>query len=642
MHDLLPFVIAGLVSGAVYGLTAAGLVLTYKTSGIFNFAHGALAALGAYLFYQLRDQWGAPWPLAAVIVVLVAGPFIGLALERLAHWLSGATVAAKVVATVGLLTAVQGLLTARYGAAVRNMETFLPTSTFTLGGINVGYDQLSIFIFALLSCIALGQYLTRSRVGTAMRGVVDDSSLLDLAGTSPDAIRRRAWAVGSSFALLSGVLLAPTIGLDPVLLTLLAVQAFGAAAVGRFSSLSLTFVGGLILGVGAAVSSRYAADVPLLSGIPASLPFIVLFVVLLLTRSGRLVELGTVSRRHQGETRTQSPARRRIGVIGVAVLVAAGPSLVGPKLPVLTTSLIYVLMFASLRLLMRTSGQVSLCHVTFAAVGATSFAHFTTGLGLPWLVALVLAGVATVPVGAFVAIPAIRLSGLYLALATLGFGILVDRFIYPMGAMFGRDAVAIAPRPHIGIFDSTTDRGFYFVCVAIVVIGLAIIYGVHRSRLGRLLRGMSDSPLALTTLGTGVTVTRVVVFCLSAFLAGVSGALLLAYSGTASGTSFGALQSLTLVVVLTIAGRGELSGPLVASVALYLLPAYIVSEAFTDYQPVAFGIGAMAVCVLSNDANGITARIRTAATRSQWRQSATRISMRRGGGRLEPSGEAVA
>jgi ABC-type branched-subunit amino acid transport system permease subunit len=241
-----------------------------------------------------------------------------------------------------------------------------------------------------------------------------------------------------------------------------------------------------------------------------------------------------------------------------------------------------------------------------------------------------------------VAIPAIRLSGLYLALATLGFGILVDRFVYPMGLMFGGDAVALAPRPDFGLFDSTTDRGFYVVCAVVVAIGLAMVYGVHRSRLGRLLRGMSDSPLALTTLGTGVTVVRVVVFCLSAFLAGICGALLLSYSGTASGTSFGALQSLSLVVVLTIAGRGELSGPVVASVALYLLPAYITSRSFTDYQPVAFGVGAVAVCVLANEANGITARLRAAASRSTWRRSTTRLTVRGGPPRVEPTGEVAA
>src|SRR5947208_7678726 len=127
VSDFYPFIIAGLVSGAVYGLAATGLVLTYKTSGIFNFAHGAIAASAAYLFYQVRQQWGLPWPVALVLAVLVAGPIFGLALERLANALSGTTTAAKVVATVGLLIGVQGLLSAVYGAETRASRSFLPT-----------------------------------------------------------------------------------------------------------------------------------------------------------------------------------------------------------------------------------------------------------------------------------------------------------------------------------------------------------------------------------------------------------------------------------------------------------------------------------------------------------------------------------
>src|SRR5437879_5233192 len=277
VSDFYPFIIAGLVSGAVYGLAATGLVLTYKTSGIFNFAHGAVAASAAYLFYQVRQQWGLPWPVAIVVAVLVAGPIFGIVLERLAHALSGTTTAAKVVATVGLLIGVQGLLSAVYGAETRASRSFLPTKVLSLGTVNVGVDQILVFLIAVGGTVALTVFLRSSRVGTAMRGVVDDPDLLDLAGTSPTQVRRLAWTIGSVFAALSGVLIAPAIGLDPLLLTLLVVQAFGAAAIGRFASLPLTFVGGLVIGLGAAMSSKYVNQVHALSGLPPSIPFIVLF-----------------------------------------------------------------------------------------------------------------------------------------------------------------------------------------------------------------------------------------------------------------------------------------------------------------------------------------------------------------------------
>jgi len=628
MSDFYPFIIAGLVSGAVYGLAATGLVLTYKTSGIFNFAHGAMAAAGAYLFYQVRQQWGLPWPVAFVVAVLVAGPIFGLVLERLAHALSGTTTAAKIVATVGLLIGVQGLLAAIYGGETRASRAFLPTKVLSLGSINVGVDQILVFVIAVSITLALTIFLRSSRVGTAMRGVVDDPDLLDLAGTSPTQVRRLAWTIGTLFAALSGVLLAPAVGLDPLLLTLLVVQAFGAAAIGRFASLPLSFVGGLVIGLGQAICSKYVNNVHALAGLPPSLPFIVFFGVLLLTRRGRLVELGALTRKRREATGAD---RRRIqiaGAVALLALVASVPAFASSRLPVFTAALIYVLVFASLRLLVGTSGQVSLCHVAFAAVGATSFAHFAGGAGLPWAVALLAAGLVAVPVGAFVAIPAIRLSGLYLALATLGFGILMERLVYPMGVMFGVTGLAKAPRPHLGFVNVSSDKGFYLLCLAIVVLGMLLIRVVTQSWIGRVLRAMSDSPLALTTLGSNVNATRVFVFCLSAFLAGIGGALYASFSGTTSGISFTALLSLTLIVVLAINGNGELRAPVGAAFALYVIPSYIRNETFNEYLPVLFGVTAVAVSVLSNQRYDPAARLHNLATASRRRARATRVTLR--------------
>src|SRR4051794_41745476 len=109
MSSLLPFLVVGLVSGSVYALAALGLVLTYKTSGIFNFAHGTVAATVAYGFYELRDRHGLPWPVALAVCLLVLGPALGLGLERLTRPRVHAAVATKIVATLGLVVAVQQL-----------------------------------------------------------------------------------------------------------------------------------------------------------------------------------------------------------------------------------------------------------------------------------------------------------------------------------------------------------------------------------------------------------------------------------------------------------------------------------------------------------------------------------------------------
>jgi branched-subunit amino acid ABC-type transport system permease component len=628
VKNFFPFIIAGLVTGSVYGLAATGLVLTYRTSGIFNFAHGAIAALGAYMFFQLRQEWGLPWPIAGVLVLVIAGFVIGYAFERLARGLDGTSTASKVVATVGVLIAVQGLLSAMYGAAARDSRTFLPTRVFSIGEINVGLDQVIVLLIAVGATVALTQYLRLTPMGTAMRAVVDDSDLLDLAGTSPVRVRRTSWAIGSAFAALGGVLLAPTIGLDPILLTLLVIQAFGAAAIGRFSSLPLTFAGGLLVGLLASLSTKYISQYQVLSGFPPAAPFIVLFAVLVFARRGSLIELGTTAVRKVTD-RPQSSARARVvgAVVLVAVLVAV-PSFAGPRLPVYSTALVYVLVFASLRLLVVTSGQVSLCHATFVAVGATTFAHLAGGAGVPWLVALVIAGLVAVPVGAVVAVPAIRLSGLYLALATFGFGILVERLVFPMAIMFGRSGQAHAPRPSFGILDTTTPKGYYYVALAVVVLGVAGIHLVSHSRLGRLLRGMADSPVALETLGATVNITRVIVFCLSAFFAGIAGALFASFNGTFGGISFPSFLSLLLIVVLAIAGRDELLAPVVAAAALHVVPSYVNNATFNDYLPVLFGVSAVAVAVMSNPRLDINARVRSLATHSRSRRGTSRLTIR--------------
>jgi branched-subunit amino acid ABC-type transport system permease component len=617
MNDFLPFIVIGATSGSVFAIAALGLVLTYKTSGIFNFAHGAVAAGGAYSFYELWQVRGVPWPVAGFAVVFVAAPLFGLLMERLSRRLEQVSTAPKIVATVGLLVAIQGIAVSIYGSAALNFPRFLPTTTYEIASVNVGADQLITMALALVAAAGLSMFFRLSRLGTAMRSVVDDPDLLSLTGTSPVRVRAAAWMIGSSFAALSGVLIAPTLGLDAVLLTLLVVQAFGAAAVGSFASLPLTYVGGLVIGVGAGLSTKYVTDFPALAGFPTSFPFLVLFVALLFLPKDRLVEARSDARRAVRDRRALS-SRTRVGAVTVGLLVlVAVPHLVGARLPVYTSSIVYALLFASLALLVRTSGQVSLCHAAFAAVGATSFSHLAVGVGLPWPLALLIAGLVTVPVGAVVAIPAIRLSGLFLALATFGFAVLVERLLYGTGIMFGAQGTRLAPRPSF----AAGDTGYYYVVLAIALAGILLCGLVARTRLGRLLRAMADSSTALTTAGADVNVSKVLVFCISAFLAGVSGALYASLFGSISTVTFNSFLSLTLLVVLFIAGSRQYLSPFIASVLLFVLPSYSATESLREYQPVIFGLGAVLVAV--NGAGGVDwgARFSDAAERARGRSA---------------------
>jgi branched-subunit amino acid ABC-type transport system permease component len=598
VSDLLPVLVFGLATGSIYGMAATGLVLTYKASGIFNFAHGTLAAGAAYLFWELRDRRGVPWPAAAAVCIVVAGPLAGIALEAVSRRISRAVPAARIVATVGLLLVVQGIITAVYGPGTRFFHGYLPSGTLSVAGARVGVDQVIIVAVAIASCTGLSLFFARSRLGAAVRAVVEDPALVSLTGTNPVVVRRLAWMLGASFAALSGILLAPSFGLDPVLLTLLVVQAFGAAAVGRLWSLPWTFAGGVLLGVLEVLATRYLGQVRALAGLPSSLPFLVLVAVLLVTAPARLAVTDSGARRPAGPVGprlTGVAPRWLIGLAGGAAL-AGVPFVVGARLPLYTNGLVLFITFLSLAVLVNLSGQVSLCQAAFAAVGATTFSHVAEGAGLPWPVAVLAAGLVAIPLGAAVAVPAVRLSGLYLALATFGFGILVERMLFHTGFMFGAFGTRLTPRP--ASFGLGSDQGFYFVVLICAGLSCAAVVALRRSRAGRLLRCLADAPTALETLGTNVQVSRVLIFCISAFLAGVAGALAASLHGSVTTVAYGPLTSLLWVAALAVGGGGLVGTAFVAAFALAVLPSY-TGGILGDHQLLVFGAAALLAAIAS-------------------------------------------
>jgi ABC-type branched-subunit amino acid transport system permease subunit len=420
-----------------------------------------------------------------------------------------------------------------------------------------------------------------------MRAVVDNPMLVSLTGEEPRRIRVLSWSIGATFAALSGMLLAPTLGLDAFLLSLLVVQAFGACAIGLFRSLPLTYAGGLVVGVAASVATRYITKPPW-TGLPPTMPFLILMGMLVVVSPSRLPGARSGLRVLVLEaTEVWRRTALVVGVVGGAALLLV-PFVVDAKRPVWTSALSSVVLFGSLALLVWTSGQISLCHMAFAALGATSMSHFTHGAHLPWLVALVLAGLATVPAGIIVALPAIRLSGIYLALATLGFGVLMQNVIFALPWMFSKDLTVTVPRPVLGGLDGTDDKVLYFIVLAVAVACCASIVLIARSRLGRLLRAMAEAPTMLSTHGLSVIVTRMLVFCISAFFAGISGALAITQTGSASGVGYGPVQSMLLIAVLAIAGTRLLRSSILAAALFSLLPAYVTALG-QDQETLGFG-----------------------------------------------------
>src|SRR2546423_5687074 len=188
MRNYLPYIVVGLGAGSVYAIAAMGLVVTYKTSGVFNFAHGAVGMAATYAFYVLRVDVGVPTGLAALAAVLGVGPLLGLFIHRvLLRRLYGAQASSYVVVSLGLLVALQGFFVAVYGPGTRQMPPILPQSLVRLPGVNVGWDQALLVIIAAASGAVLALFF-RTRFGILTRAVVDDPSLAELAAVNSKVI----------------------------------------------------------------------------------------------------------------------------------------------------------------------------------------------------------------------------------------------------------------------------------------------------------------------------------------------------------------------------------------------------------------------------------------------------------------------
>ena len=622
MQDFLPFIVIGLATGAVYGLAGVGLVLAYKTSGIFNLAYGALAALTVFVFYWLHNEHGWPWGLAAVLCVFVLGPVEGLLMELLGRALEPVGATLKVVATVGLLLVVLGVGELWYGNNEVNFPQFLPTSTVPILGVNVGWDQIIVTIISIVATAILYYFFRYVRMGFAMRGVVDNPDLLSMTGENPVRVRRWAWIISMTFCAMSGLLLAPGLSLNAVIITTLVVYAFGAAAIGFFSNLPLTFAGGLLIGVAGSLATKYAVSVSWLVA-AAGHP-----VHRLVRRPGRHA---------QGAARRASGGHGTAGAQGLVRAVAGAARGVRPHLD---------------RALLRPEhGGLPPGHLVElpgrrhpAALARPAGAHLGSDLPVSpgvrrhrrrrlrslrgQLRAALAAGTPPGRVGgnsggALVAIPAIRLSGLFLALATLGFGILLQYLFYPTSLMFGLTTSGIpAPRPDISVFGLSlaSDTGFYYVLLCAAVVSTVAIIAIQRGRMGRLLGALADSPVALETQGATTSVTKVLIFSLSAGFAALAGALMAMESHYAVGSSYDSFESLVYVALVVIAVGGEPWYALMAALGVSVLPGYLTGSNVTVYLQIFFGVAAATFAVFANKTAGVPLRLRQLLDRLGGRQ----------------------
>jgi branched-chain amino acid transport system permease protein len=567
VNEFVSFVVAGLVTGSIYAVTASGLVVTYKSTGVFNFAHGAVGMLMAYLYWQLWQGWGWNPVLSLVIVLFVVAPVFALVVERvLMRPLYGAALSTMIVVTLGLFLVLYGLVQTIWDQTItRNLPEWFLGDQVTVFGVALTYEELITIGCAVVVALALWALFKLTRVGVSMRAVVDDPSLASLTGARTNRIAGFAWIVGFMLAGLAGILLAPGSGMSIAILSELVIFGYAAAIVGRLSSLPYTFLGAMILGVGESLAVGYV-PASYLNYVTEALPMGLLIVALLLLPQSKLT-VGRVVR-----LRPPKPASLRSTLIGAAVLVAltvlVGEFVTGNNLSALGLALTIGVGALSLVLLSGYGGQVWLCQFTLMGLGAWAMSKVGGGDSVLGVVAAI--GLCAAA-GGILALPAIRLRALYMALATLAFAVLMDQLFFTNPSILPSGSMSVG-RPDVFGMHFATDRSFMVLVAIVFALCLVGVGALRRGPFGRRLVAMSDSQAACATVGMNIVRTRLVAFVVAGGIAGLAGALYGGMDRVVSFSQFDFVNSLVLFVAVALAGITVLTGAVWAGLAVAFLP----------------------------------------------------------------------
>ena len=472
MDTFLNLVISGIVTGAIYSIMASGLVLTYQTSGIFNFAHGAIAFATAYFYYQLHTGQGVPIIPAAILAVLIFAPLMGIVLDAiLLRRLASAPIYARIVGTIGLLVALPNLclwLVETLGDDVLGLDlpkvsdlagvgghapgigpdpshVYHPFGWLGLDKIHINSDQLAVFIAAIIAAVLLWYVVRKTRSGLEMRAVVDRDTLAALRGINQSRSSQIAWILTMILAGLGGILITPLFQLNPDLFTLVVLGSLAAVAISGLRSIPIAFAGGILLGVVQNLVAGYKDDIlpgflDRISGLASSVPFFLTLVLLFFIARDRSRAAGSMAdTRPPPDHRAGLPAWRRrlpwvlvtIAILGFAlqwINVAALQADTYEQAQI-ALGLVYAIIFLSFVVVTGLGGMVSLAQSTFVIAGgfAAGWALNRDWGDIPviaphgqlnFALCALIGALCAAAIGALIALPVRRLGAVALALAT--------------------------------------------------------------------------------------------------------------------------------------------------------------------------------------------------------------------------------
>jgi branched-chain amino acid transport system permease protein len=603
------------VIGALYALLGGSITLTYSLTGVINLAVGATAYATAYLFYHLVtvNHWGlAP----AVVLCLLAAPVFGLLIwAGVFRHIENRDLIVQLTASIGIAVALPALM--EFALPTENVYQtpgIVPNgfAVLRIGSFNTTRDQLAAVIGAVVLLGGLILAVGNTRLGLSIRAVVDRPRLAAGAGINTTRLSAFSWILTSFLTGAAGILLSPLLQLDPGIYTELSVAALSVALAGRFRSLAITTLAGLLLGLLASEITGYAPQGSVIAnGMVPALPFFLL--------AGLLI-VGRTSLRGRQDASAEGTARTYTGSLGQAILsrlpalsvlrpgryliallaggvftLVAMYSFNGYWTATLAAGIAFAVTFLSFTISTGNGGVLCLGQAGIAAMGAIVAGRLATDAGLSLPLSMVIAVLCAAFCGVVLGAVGTRLDQVGFALVTLAFALFCETFTFNLQALIPLAGVNYPNFQIGGLNPSQSD----ILLGAIIFAVLALLVSwFRRSRFGRVSAAIRGNPIEAESLGVNVRAFRVGVFTLGSAIAGLGGGLIGIEQGNVSTSDFALLTGLVWLAVVVTIGVRSFGGSLVAGLMFAIAPAafeLVKINGFGNLPTVLFGLGAIGI-----------------------------------------------
>jgi branched-chain amino acid transport system permease protein len=587
-----PIIVGGLLQGSVFAIIALGFALVYRVTGVINLSQGAFCIVGALSMYTLQQTLGWPGPLAALAAVAGTAAFgAALGAATFVPALSRLPNSSMLMLTAGLLTLVEGVVLVVWGSDPYDLPSFSGEAPVSVLGVRVPSQGFWIAGTALIVIVALWFLLSRTMLGKELRACAENPLAARLMGIDVPRMTLLSFALAAMIGAIGGIAVAPIGSLQFDSGQFFTIYGFIAVAIGGMGSFIGAVVGGLILGVAQQLFAGYISSL-----FSNALAVVLLLVTLLLWPSGLFM---TVARRHdvRDEQQIHLPIVRFrtrdsliFGAIAVAALMAL-PWFVPQSSGLLGTLVITGILFIGvlgLDVLMGYAGQVSLGQGGFMAIGGYTAAILAVHYGWPPLAGTAAGIVLSLLCALVLSLATMRLRGVYLALATLSFGLMIDSLaIGMMDTTGGPSGLVGIPSFSIGPYSFASPLAMYYLVAMLIVVLVLLLHGGLRLGFGRALKAIRTDQTAAAALDINVPRYKVAAFAISAALASLSGSLYAFFFHFLSPEMVNTSRSLEMITMLVIGGEGTLVGSLFGVALLTLLPE--IFQPFALYKRLAEG-----------------------------------------------------